>query len=152
MKYFYFGVWSISYNYLHDTTRNETHCGCHFIAVIVTNFISCDKILCKHYPKWNYMKGNICACFYFIKTKMIGFHWMGRFFRNTWNEILPHFARNEKYCKQNLFYGGLKFHFGSHVNTLLIKISRSISPDETKLKVNNNNVVMIVLKYVLEIL
>ena len=26
-------------------------------------------------------------------------------------EILLHFARNEKLCKQNLFYGGLKFHF-----------------------------------------
>ena len=35
-KNFLFGVWSISYNYLHDTTQNETHCECHFIAVILT--------------------------------------------------------------------------------------------------------------------
>ena len=33
---FYFGVWSISYSCLHDTTRNETHCGCYFTAVILT--------------------------------------------------------------------------------------------------------------------
>ena len=49
---------------------------------------------------------------------------------------------------QNLFYGELKFHFGCHVNTLLIKISRLISSDGTKLKVNNNNVVMKVFNYV----
>ena len=33
---FYFGVWSISSSCLHDTTRNETHCGCYFTAVILT--------------------------------------------------------------------------------------------------------------------
>ena len=36
----------------------------------------------KHYPKWNHMKW-ICACVYFIKTKMIGFYWMGCFSRTT---------------------------------------------------------------------
>ena len=36
MKYFYFGVWSISCSCLHDTARNETHCGCYFIMVILT--------------------------------------------------------------------------------------------------------------------
>ena len=36
MKYFHFGVWSTSYNSLHDITRNEIHCGCHLIAVILT--------------------------------------------------------------------------------------------------------------------
>ena len=34
--HFHFDVWSISYNRLHDTTRNETHCGCYFIDVILT--------------------------------------------------------------------------------------------------------------------
>ena len=32
---FHFGVWLISYNWLHDTTRNETHCRCYFIGVIL---------------------------------------------------------------------------------------------------------------------
>ena len=75
MKHFHFAVWLISYNCLDDTIRNETHCECHFIAVILTEmkFISGDKISCKHYPKWNHVKGNICACFYFIKTKKTGF-------------------------------------------------------------------------------
>ena len=36
MKHFHFAVWLISYNCLDDTIRNETHCGCHFIAVILT--------------------------------------------------------------------------------------------------------------------
>ena len=26
------------------------------------NFISGAKISCKHYPKWDHMKGNICTC------------------------------------------------------------------------------------------
>ena len=47
------------------------------------NFLSSDKISCKHYPKWNHMKGNICACVYFIKRKMIGFYWTGRFSGTT---------------------------------------------------------------------
>ena len=39
MKYFHFGFWSISYNCLHETTQNGTHCGCHFIAVILAEMI-----------------------------------------------------------------------------------------------------------------
>ena len=63
VKYFHFGVWSISYNCLHDKNRNETHCGCYFIVVILTEmkFNLGWKNLCKHYPKWNHMKGNICT-------------------------------------------------------------------------------------------
>ena len=29
-------VWSISYNWLHEIPRNETHCCCYFILVILT--------------------------------------------------------------------------------------------------------------------
>ena len=36
MKYFHVGVWSFSYNCLHDTTRNGTHCVYYFIAVTLT--------------------------------------------------------------------------------------------------------------------
>ena len=36
MKFFHFGVWSISYNSLHEIPQNEIQCGCNFIAVILT--------------------------------------------------------------------------------------------------------------------
>ena len=50
MKYFYFGVWSIPYNCLHDTSKNKTQFGCYFIAVILKekNFISGDKTSFEH--------------------------------------------------------------------------------------------------------
>ena len=50
MKYFQVGVWSNSYSCLDKIPRNKTHCGCYFIAVILTvmNFISGGKpVLCK---------------------------------------------------------------------------------------------------------
>ena len=74
MKYFHFGFWSISYNCLHETTQNGTHCGCHFIAVILAEmnffffFISGDKTSCKHYPKWNHWNAHA-----FISSKQIWF-------------------------------------------------------------------------------
>ena len=43
MKYFDFDAWSISYNYSHDATRNETHCGFDFIAVILTEIKTTRK-------------------------------------------------------------------------------------------------------------
>ena len=43
------------------------------------NFVSGDKISSKHYPKRNHMKGNICLYICFLKTRMIGFYWRGRF-------------------------------------------------------------------------
>ena len=45
IKYFHFGVWSVSYNCLHDTSQNENHCGCYFIDVILIEkkFPSGDK-------------------------------------------------------------------------------------------------------------
>ena len=44
-KYLYFGVWSVSYNCLHDTSQNENHCGCYFTDVILLEkkFPSGDK-------------------------------------------------------------------------------------------------------------
>ena len=73
IKHIQFGMLSISYNCLPEISRNETHCRRYFIAAILTemDFISCDKMLCKHYPKWNHPKGNIWACDYFIKTKIV---------------------------------------------------------------------------------
>ena len=76
------------------------------IAVVISlrsfwhelNFISRDKMSCKHYPKLNKIKGNICACLYFIKTKIIGFYSIGRFSQTTpetkFHSILPAMRSN----------------------------------------------------------
>ena len=63
MKYFNFGVWSISYNCLQDKRE---------MKLIAVNFISGDKIICKQYPKWNHRLLFICFIFispsYYLKT------------------------------------------------------------------------------------
>ena len=92
------------------------------------NFISGGKISCKHYPKWINVKGNICACVYSIKTKMIGFYWMGYFFFRTTPETKFHFISPAMESNVKIifvmvdwnFISG-RFHFGSHVSTLLWK-------------------------------
>ena len=62
-KYFQFGVWSI--------LRNETHCAGVTSFRQKWNFISGDQCYVNTTPKWNHSKGNICACKYFIKTKIV---------------------------------------------------------------------------------
>ena len=52
MKYFPFGVSSISYNSLHETLQNETHCGCYFIIVILTKM----KMFNEHYSEMKSFK------------------------------------------------------------------------------------------------
>ena len=84
------------------------------------NFVSGDKISSKHYPKRNHVKGNICLYICFLKTRMIGFYWRGRF---SWITLEKKFHFISPTMKSNvniIFYGGLKFHFGSHPNILLI--------------------------------
>ena len=41
MKLFQFGVWSISYKPLHETSRNKTNCGGYFIALNLTEIGFC---------------------------------------------------------------------------------------------------------------
>ena len=85
INFFQFGVWSISHNCVDEIQWNETHCGCHFISIILTKmkFHFGDETSCKHCLIWDHMKGNTCTCTYFIKTKITGFKWMGRFSRTT---------------------------------------------------------------------
>ena len=61
--------------------RLKLNAGIHFISVILTemNFISGDKISCKHYPKWN---AYTCPSKYQVVLK---------------------FSQNEISCEQNLF-------------------------------------------------
>ena len=182
MKYFHFSVWSISVCIIQPKIK--------FIVGVISllsfwqkwNCILRDKVSSKHYPKQIHVKGNICASVYFIKTKLIGFYWMGRFFQTTpktkfhfispamesyANRISfhcvksvriqscssPHFFRifsHSELIRRDLpylsvfspnagkfgknadqnnseyehflrrVYGGFKFHFGSHLNTLEI--------------------------------
>ena len=89
------------------------------------NFISGDKISCKYYSKQNHMKGNISTCIYFIKTKMLAFCLMSRFFRTN-PEVKFHFILSARKINVNRiafmvewnFISG-RFHFGSHENTPL---------------------------------
>ena len=66
MKLFQFGVWSISYKPLHETSRNKTNCGGYFIALNLTEI---GFIICKHYPE---MKSTIGDLLMRIFQKTIG--------------------------------------------------------------------------------
>ena len=70
MKYFQFDFWPIVYNCLHGIPRNGTHCGYYFIAAILTetNLTSVDKCYENTTLKQNHLKGNICACKFFIES------------------------------------------------------------------------------------
>ena len=81
------------YNPKWNSLRVLFYCG-HFDRN--ENFISGDKILCKHYPKWNHMKGNICT---YVN-------------KNEWLLLNGPFISDQprnKIRKQNFFYGELKF-------------------------------------------
>ena len=118
MKYFHFGVWSISYNCLHVQPEVKLVVG----VISLRSFWQKwnDKISCKHNLKWNHMKGNICTCVN----------------KNDWlnGPFISDHPRKEIYfispaMKSNVnrisFMVGWNFVsgrlcFGSHVNTLLI--------------------------------
>ena len=52
IQYFQFGVWSISYDCLHEIPLNEIRCVISLRSFwIKWNLISSDKIFWKHYPK-----------------------------------------------------------------------------------------------------
>ena len=65
-KFFQFGVWSISYNCLHEIPRNKTHCRCHFISLILPEmkFNSVGKCYVNNTSKWIHTKKNIWPCVY----------------------------------------------------------------------------------------
>ena len=84
------------------------------------NFISGDKISCKHCPKWNHMKGNPCTCV--NKNDWFLFNWsfISDYPRNEIHFILPVMIRNVNkisFMVDGNFVSG-RFHFRSHINTL----------------------------------
>ena len=118
MKYFRLGVWSSSYNCLHDTPQNEK-----FITGVILlrsfwqkwNFISGDKILCKHYPKWNHMKGSICTCVNKNEWLLLNGPFISDQPRNEIRFTSPVMKSNV-----NRISFMVSWNFGSHVNTLLL--------------------------------
>ena len=104
------------------TSRSETYCGSYFIAVILREmkFHFGDKISCKYYPKWNYMKGNICTCVKKIDWNLRNGTFISHHPRNEIHLISPAMkSKVNRICFMvgwNFVSG--RFHFGSHVNNL----------------------------------
>ena len=83
------------------------------------NFISDDKISCKHYPKWNHMKGNICTCVNRNDWLLPNGPFISDHPRNEIRFISPAIKSNVKrisFMADWNFVSG-RFHFGCHVNT-----------------------------------
>ena len=95
IRYFHLSVWSVSYNCLNDTTRNETDCGCYFIAAIFTEMkFRFGSLSCKHYPKWDHTRSHMPL---FHQNKIDWFLLDGSFFSDRpRNEFSFHFAHNRK--------------------------------------------------------
>ena len=117
-KWSHFGVWSISYNCFHHTTQNEDHWGCYFNAVILLEIKFHFQVTKYHV---NTTRSEIMrketSSLAFISSKR---EWLTF---TKWDVFLrPSPKRNfisfRPQWKQDLFYSGLNFHFGSHVNTL----------------------------------
>ena len=72
------------------------------------NFISDDKTSCKHYPKWNHMKENICTCVNKNDWVLLSGPFIWGHPRNEIRFISPEMKNN---VSRISFYGGLKFRF-----------------------------------------
>ena len=121
MKCFQCGVWSISYNNLHDTTQNETHCRCFFHCDhIDENEISFRviKMSCKSYPKWNHMKGNICTCVNKNDCLLLNGPFISDHTQIEIHYILPAMksVADRIYFAMRWNFVSSRFHFGSHEN------------------------------------
>ena len=122
VKYFCFGVWSISYNCLHDTTRNKTRCWCYFIAVILTEmkfhfgWWNIIKIL----PEMKSYKRKHRPCVSKNDWLLLNRSFISGHPRNEIRFISPAMKSsvNRNYFMVDWhFVSGRRFHFRSHVNT-----------------------------------
>ena len=85
------------------------------------NFILVDKTSCKHYPKWNHMKGKICTCVNKNDWLLLNELLISDYPRNEINFISPVMKNNVNKISFMVswnFVSG-RFYFGSHVNTFL---------------------------------
>ena len=106
IKYFHFGILSIP-------KRNSSQ--------VLFHFFSGDKI-CKYYPKWNHMKGNICTCVNKTDWTLLNGPFISDQPQNKIHFISPAMKSNvNRTCFMvgwNFVSG--RFHFGSHVNNLQV--------------------------------
>ena len=124
MKYFHFGVWSISYNCLHVQPEMK------LIASVISlwsfwqkwNFITGYKISCKHYPKWNHMKANICTCVNKSDWLLLNGPFISDHPRNEIHFISVAMKSNVNsiFFMVGWNFASRRFRYGSHVNTLLV--------------------------------
>ena len=84
------------------------------------NFISGDKISCKHHPKWNHMKGNICTCVNKNDWLLLNGPFISEQPRNEIHFISTATKSIHYFMVGWNFLSG-RFYFGSHVNTLVVK-------------------------------
>ena len=66
VKVFHFGIWSIFCNCLHEIRRNETHCGCYFIAVTLISFWLVNFYIT--FVQANIKEPYYSSCFWGIQT------------------------------------------------------------------------------------
>ena len=80
-----------------------------------------DKISCKHYPKWNHIKGNICSCVNKNEWLLLNGPFISGHPRNEIRFFPPTMKLNVNIISfmvdLNFVLG--RFHFGCHVNTPL---------------------------------
>ena len=87
------------------------------------NFISGEKISCKHYLKWYQMKGNICACVNKNDRLLLNGRFISGHPRNEIHFISPAMKSNVNRISFMVdwdFVSG-RFYFGSDVNTPLFE-------------------------------
>ena len=114
--------------YIHSSRANRTAFSLVLGPSLITVYIRFPKwnslrvlFHCSHFdrneisfrmiytPKWNPLRGNICACKFFIKAGLVDQKFKTKFLKTNVNIILVMAKRN--------FISG-KLNFGSHVNTL----------------------------------
>ena len=118
MKCFHFLVWSISHNCLLAAAQNETYFG-HFDRKEILFWVR--KCHVDTIRNEIIRKETFAHAFISSKRKWLAL-WNGPF---SWTTPEKKFHFISPAVKSNInrhfFYVGLKFHFGSHVNTLLVQ-------------------------------
>ena len=116
MKYFQFGMWSISKSRLHEAPLNETHCGCYLIPVILTEmkFHLGFQMLCKRSPKMKSSERKHLHMLIFHKRKN------SRSKDQNKSLYCSISTAMKTYVNRTFFQVESMFHFGSHVKNLLL--------------------------------
>ena len=123
LKYFQFDVRWISCNYLHEKNQNETHSGCYFLPVILTEikFHFWGYVLFR-YPKIKLFERKHLPMLLLHQAKIAD-----QKIQTKMNFIS--FLSQWKLLKTEFFHGETNFPFGSHLNTLSVRAFTMTSSD-----------------------